>query len=257
MALANKFLLAYVFFLLFGGSGLLCWAASDYLAKERQKLRSRAARRSGEYEARLIRHGLTKWTMTAIIVAMTGICIFLTRAEENAYFLMQMRGVLIAGNYPTPWNVCSNRGFLPADGVVLLMGSKGDATWTNKFPHTVISYGEDPVFTLDRIEDGNIAVSLKILDKNSDLVTSIDRNEFNIANHALLTHKPRPDKSTLVVFDEQGNEALYVRYLNKSAIYIRGNMYLGGRRWNIDIPGQGTCFGGFGVDMQIGETKSP
>jgi hypothetical protein len=105
--------------------------------------------------------------------------------------------------------------------------------------------------------DGNIAVSLKILDKNSDLVTSIDRNEFNIANHALLTHKPRPDKSTLVVFDEQGNEALYVRYLNKSAIYIRGNMYLGGRRWNIDIPGQGTCFGGFGVDMQIGETKSP
>jgi hypothetical protein len=137
------------------------------------------------------------------------------------------------------------------------MGSKGDATWTNKFPQAVISYGDDPVLTLDRSEGGNIAVSLKVVDKSGDLVTSIDRNELNIANHALLTHKPRPDKSTLVVFDEGGNEALYVRYLNKKAIYIRGYMYLGGRRWVIDFPGENNCIGGFGVDMKIGKSRSP
>jgi hypothetical protein len=256
MALAYKFLLAYLFFVLFGGSGLLCWAASDYLAKEKQKLRSRPLRRSGEYKTRLVRYEVTKWTMTTIIVAMTGICVFLTQAEESEYDLMQMRGVLIAGNYLTPSNSC-NPDLLPTDAVALLMGSKGDATWTNKFPHTVIAYGDDPVLTLDRIEDGNIAVSLKVLDKSGDLVSSIDRNEFNIANHALLTHKPRPDKSTLVVFDEEGNEALYVRYLNKKAIYVRGYMYLGSQRWNIDIPGKNMCIGGFGVDMKIGNSKSP
>ena len=257
MVLANKFLFAYLFFVLFGGSGLLCWAASDHLAREKRKLRSRAVRRSGDYKTRLVRYGLTKWTMTGIIIATTGVCILLTRAEENVYDLMQMRGGLIAGNYPTPSNTCANSPFLPADAVALLIGSNGDATWTNKFPHTVIAYGDDPVLTLDRVKDGNIAVSLKIVDRSGYLVTSIDRNEFNIANHALLTHKPRPDKSTLVVFDEEGNEALYVRYLNNKAIYIRGYMYLGGRRWNIDLPGENFCVAGFGIDMKIEKRKSP
>jgi hypothetical protein len=77
----------------------------------------------------------------------------------------------------------------------------------------------------------------------------------------LLLHKPRPDKSTLVVFDEQGNEALYVRYLNRKTIEIRGYMFLGGLRWNIDFPDDNEkfCAAGFGVDMKIDKQirKSP
>jgi hypothetical protein len=116
MVLASRFLLAYLCFVVLGLSGLLCWAASDYLAKEKQKLRSRAVRRSREYKERLLIYGVTKWMAITTIVAMAGGCVIWTRAEENAYDLMQMRGVLIAGDYPTPSNACTDSPVYPQMG---------------------------------------------------------------------------------------------------------------------------------------------
>jgi hypothetical protein len=39
----------------------------------------------------------------------------------------------------------------------------------------VIAYRDDPVLTLDRIKDGNIVVTLKVVDKNDNLETSINK----------------------------------------------------------------------------------
>ena len=252
MALANHFLLAYLFFLLFGGWALLCWFASEYLSREEGNLRSRSTRRSRDYHRRRRLHATRKWGMAAVIVLSTCACLILVRSEDTAYELMQLRGILEPADDPIPPNQCSRGGSLPHDAVLLLTGdSSGNATWTDRFPHTVIAYNGKPILTLDRTESGTVEVSVTIFDKGGNLIASIDKGEFNLANHALLTHKPRPDKSTLVVFDEGGEKALYVRYLNKRAIEISGSMYLGGKKRPIDFPGSDFCIGNIGTDMNI------
>ena len=251
MALGDKFLLAYFFFVVFGIWSLLCWFASDYLKKEKRKLESRAARRSNDYQKRQFRLTARKWGMTAFILITTALSLIGVWKQESSYDLMQLAGVLLPAGDPTPPNACT--GSVPKDGVVLLVGNSGDATWVNRFPATAIAYNWNPVLTLDRNKAGDIEVSVKVFDRYGNLIASIDKNEFNVANHALWTHKPRPDKSTLVVFDESGEEALYVRNLNNKSIIIRGSMYLGGQKTAIDWSNRtrNVCMGGFRTAVEI------
>lgn len=252
MVLADKFSPAYSFFVLFGAWSLLCWFASDYLTKEKRNLKSRAARRSRTYRKRRVQYTMRKWGMTIFILLVTGAGVFGAREVENSYDLMQLRGMLLPAGDPTPPNGCTG-GAAPKDGVVLLLGDSGNGVWVNSFPATAIAYNWVPILTLDRNGAGDILVSVKVFDKHENLIASIDKNEFNVANHALWTHKPRPDKSTLIVFDESGEEVLYVRNLNDKAIVIRGSLYLGGAKRPIDWPGgsKNTCMIGFRTAVDI------
>ncbi len=103
---------------------------------------------------------------------------------------------------------------------------------------------------VDRTTNGDIAISIEVRGADNKIIATIDKNWFNVTNRALATHKPRPDKSTLVVYDEEGNEVLNVRYLNPSGLRISGIMYYGGTR--IELPIRNlyeACFGGSGTDF--------
>src|SRR5581483_11053126 len=126
----------------------------------------------------------------------------------------------------------------------------------NRFPHTVLRVNGRDVLVLDRNARGQIAITAEVRDLNGKIIATIDRNNFNLTQNALETHKPMPDKSTLVVYDEYGKRVLYVRYLNRHAIRIAAILFSNGHP--IDLPIQdsynGFCSKNNGgmVDFAIG-----
>lgn len=139
--------------------------------------------------------------------------------QREKDILSAPNGWLVPADDPSPDTRCP----APPGGVTIYFGTS--VAWATKFPHTVIRYRGENEFVIDRDKNNRIAISVKVRDKNNNIVTSIEKNEFNITNRALPTHKPRPDESTLVAYDEEGDEALNVRYLNANAISISAILY--------------------------------
>ena len=61
----------------------------------------------------------------------------------------------------------------------------------------------------------------------------IEDNEFTINQNNYFKRK-RPDKTTLVVYDQSNAEVLHVRYLNRSAVRVTGVFRYGDRVVVID-----------------------
>jgi hypothetical protein len=66
-----------------------------------------------------------------------------------------------------------------------------------------------------------MTVSAKVFSRDGRIVAQIVDNGFFI-NPNNFFRRERPDKSTLVVYDQEGRQVLVVRYLNPSAVKILG-----------------------------------
>lgn len=154
--------------------------------------------------------GLVVWGIIGLIVA--GI------VHEKVFSETATSGLLRPASEPTPPTPCSS---IPKDAIILLLGDS--ASWTTASHHTVLKVDGEDLLSIDRKNSG-IAVSAKIYSRDRKLVAEIIDNEFNI-NPSNYFRRERPDRHTLVVFDQQGQRVLYVRHINSSAIKVLGTFY--------------------------------
>jgi len=139
---------------------------------------------------------------------------YVKRAE-----LREPRGELLPGNWPPPIN---SGGYTQPPGFFSIIG--GDCGVSIEADSPVKHVGFLSVFGKERIsidkgDNGGIFVNATIYDSKGNLAVRIVKNEFE---RSPLTFASRPDASTLIVYDQSDLEILYVRYLNKNAVRIRG-----------------------------------
>ncbi len=129
-------------------------------------------------------------------------------------------GPLIAANEPMPLTACggAKNSFLMEFGPQTIM-AQGNG------PFTPIQVGTCPALTLKRTAAG-LMIDAFGYDSDGNVVYRIARNNFEMVLRGFLKAE-RPDKSTLRIVDELGNESLSVRYLNHDAVAVRGTFRCG------------------------------
>jgi hypothetical protein len=127
----------------------------------------------------------------------------------------ETHGELLPAKDPTPPNPC---GKIPSDAIALFLGNS--AVFGNTFPHTVLMVRNENVLSIGKSGPG-MTVSAKVFSRDGRIVAQTIDNEFFI-NPNNFFRRERPDKSTLVVYDQEDRQVLRVRYLNSSAIRILG-----------------------------------
>ncbi len=90
------------------------------------------------------------------------------------------------------------------------------------FPHSVIKFGEKSILTISTNSQG-ITVSCELFGENGNIVAMLETNKFLI-NPLNYFRRERPDRHTLVIYDQQNIQVLNVRYLNPKAIKITGHI---------------------------------
>jgi len=74
---------------------------------------------------------------------------------------------------------------------------------------------------------------MDVRDPTGKIVARLDKSGCLIGSRLAIQ---RPDKSTLVVIDEYGVEALNIHYLNPSALSVNGYLNFNGKIENIQRP---------------------
>lgn len=133
----------------------------------------------------------------------------------------QTSGVLLPGNKPTP-NELPCVASLPAGEVILFYGNS--ASYGNGYPHTVIQVDNQPLLVVG-MSKGGVTVSAKLFSSDNRIVSELKDNKFFI-NPNNYFRIERPNKHLLIIYDQQGNQALNVEYLNRFAIKILGRFNL-------------------------------
>jgi hypothetical protein len=119
---------------------------------------------------------------------------------------------LIPTNYPMPEHSCNK-----------IAGSKfriyfGDyLVVVDGFPNRVISMANEDMLVIDKTITGHITItSLTVFDGDL-LIAKADKNNWQIESF-----KRTEDRSTLIVYDHLGDEALNISFFNRDAIRLSG-----------------------------------
>lgn len=127
----------------------------------------------------------------------------------------ELHGILIPANDPSPPNPC---GVLPEAAVTMILGNM--YAWTTHFPMTVLWAHGHELITIGKTDDG-LSVSAKVFSADGRIVADLEDNEFHVNPNNYFKVK-RPDRSTLIVYDQQDRSVLRVRYLNPKTIRFSG-----------------------------------
>jgi hypothetical protein len=216
------FVSAYVSFLL----GLLWtlgyWLTSDLL-RNRSPLGWNRRRRQQTNIRKAQKIYLTwKYAGCAAWIALFLLFALFTNVVWEKKELSQMGGLLYPANERTP-----DQGECTAgEGEVSLYLP----TFTAKvahFPLTVIEVSGKPLIRLNRDKDGAVVLSADVLSADGRVVARIDKNIFQVNPNNYFTMK-REDRSSLVVVDQYGNEALNARFLNRTSFRLNAKLYSSG-----------------------------
>jgi hypothetical protein len=168
------------------------------------------------------------WSATAVLT-IAALCF-------AAYYLLQYldpppiegRGPLTAANEKTPANGCEGQsGLLSGNHLLMIFGSDG-IVGRGDGPFTPISAGTCPALSIAR-KDGGLVVDSFGYDSDNNVVYRIRQNLFEQVLRGFLRER-RPDRSSLQIVDERGNETLAIRYLNKTTVKISGTFRCGDTR---------------------------
>lgn len=144
-------------------------------------------------------------------------------------------------NEPVPPVNCS----LVRDSALLLfLGSNGIA-FTEVFPRPVIRIRDVDVLTIDKNDDGSLAVSAIIKDRDGRILTEIKHGKFVVAQGERIFKRERPSRSELKVTDEYGDVVLYLKFFNPRAMWITFKSH-GFEFHGSKLQNNQTCFGGRG-----------
>ena len=241
---APHFLLAYVFFALAGIWLFLARLFSDDLRNSARAVAvlKTAAWRDKEngkraYTAKRRNHLLRKYGIFLSIVLFTSLCLAWVYFEENKYELA-MGNRLYPANEPVPQIHCPG---IDDDTLLLFLGSNGIA-FTKAFPRPVIRVRGVDILTIDKNDDGSLAVSALIKREDGTIMAEIKRDEFILAQGHIFK-KERLSLSQLRVTDEFGEIVLDLHFFNPRAMWITFNSY-GFKFHGSKMQNNQTCLGG-------------
>jgi hypothetical protein len=160
-------------------------------------------------QAKMLWCGLVAWVLIGAAAAL-----FL-----NTKVLVESptEGVLIPANDPTPPSPQPSYQ-IPGNALLLFLGdSLAYGTGTSM---TVIRIGDKEMLKIRRTDRG-LLVTAQVFSADGRIVAEIRDNQFEI-NRNNFFRRARPDKHTLIVYDQQNTEVLNIRFLNRSAIQILG-----------------------------------
>jgi len=149
------------------------------------------------------------------VIAIVGLVESLRWTERKAVDFSKNEGVLIPAGLPNPRFLCP-----PPDGALkVILG--GSLAWATRFPHIVIAMSDQQMLTIDRDEStGTLrVVTLRMLNDRNEIIARIDEDGFWVRNDI---RKKRPNRSTLVVYDQTDTEVLYIEMLNSETVSILG-----------------------------------
>ena len=136
----------------------------------------------------------------------------------------------------------------PDGAFILTLGNA--ALWFKDFPHTVVTVGGQPQFTVDRSKDGGIAVDIRIIVGTQEL-GRLQGVTLRDESHGQL-HLSRPSGSEIIVSTANRTPILQVDYINEHSLRVTGHLAFGGHDFLLFPDGfmldhksaSATCLGG-------------
>ncbi len=146
-----------------------------------------------------------------------------------------LHGWLTPADDPIPTsNRCAQS--IPDGAIAVLLGDSG--TWTTGNQLRVIQYCHHDLLWIARAERG-LSVNADVF--SGRILAEIRDGEFYL-NQNNMFRMERPDPHTLIVIDQNGREALRVRFLNPKAVQLTGHLELPDCRYSATITDDETLF---------------
>lgn len=229
-ALSDQFGLAYGFTMVCCIYSIGCWLRSDQLKGKRS--RSVVVFADGSpYDLPTMRYRLWQIVPTCLLIAFFATSFFFIQRLALTKELGQSEDWLYPASETDP--PCNSRYPLPDDAIALYLGNSRLVAGKDVTMWDVLDPQDrriaTPILVVERDSRGGIALDLDVRSKDGKIVARIKRNYFVLNGNNILT-KRRPDRSTLIVTDQEGTEVLNVKYLNPHAINLLGTFYVIGQK---------------------------
>jgi hypothetical protein len=138
-------------------------------------------------------------------------------------------GWLIPASDPTPPNVCDTyMPSIPSDSLLVLFGGSaivlGNLEHRDKTlpPMSIITIAGCSALSIEKSPKG-IMVNADIFATDGYLAVRIKKNEFHLmSNEISYSEREEADPSRIAVYDREGKELLWVRYINPRVLEVRG-----------------------------------
>ena len=230
------------------------WLISDALRARTRALRAAQQRRTPEEFRHLVAsYRRLKWGVISIIFLALCACDWFVRDQKLRKEFQSLQGRLYPASDVTPHPCVGER---PGD-VIIFYGN--NQSLVSNFPHTVIGYNPPPplnpypAVVVDRDQDGIILLLLEVRSSDNRLIVKMDKTGFVVNQNNVLSMKPRTDRSTLIVVDQEGNTVINIRYANRSALIINGRFSIPGKgTYRLQLPVPNICVHNLGSGADIG-----
>lgn len=218
--------LARLFFVLCLISAVGWWLTSKQLEKRKPRV-TRKQKKHGE-RVSYVGYRIWKWGVAGLMVLVVGYALNVTAKVELSRELSLDHGWLMPANDLDPPNNCSfeiSAGagtgrtikLMPDNALKVFLG-KVMVSYSS-FPHNIFTVNKKNPLVLNRDQSGRIALTMDILDRDGKVVVRFTDGFFTVNQNARLEMK-RPNRNTLIVNDNYGNEVLNIRYVNKKAVVV-------------------------------------
>ena len=128
-------------------------------------------------------------------------------------------GTLHPSNDPLPDTPPTVR--IPQDALRMYLGDA--CAYTTQASIVILRIAGKDLLAMKRSKAG-LLINAKIFSQDGRIIADIEDNEFSVNPNNYFKIK-RPDTSSLVVYDQNDNEALNVRYGSKSMLRVLGRFY--------------------------------
>jgi hypothetical protein len=192
------------------------WVTSDFMHTLRIKLKR--ARKPNKKKEAFRRYYSWQYGVILGICALFIVLMHYGRRIENTRRLGTFTGQLVPANDP----------FEPACGgatgneAIILIGTA--AYKFDHWPATLLAVNGKNRIVLDRNKSGNITLTAEVFSADGKILTDVFKNAFTI-NKNNIFRMERPDDSTLKIVDQNNEQALYMRYLNKTELKFEAKLY--------------------------------
>ncbi len=159
------------------------------------------------------------WAIVSGFVAWCSIGLALTITCYNyVFYETETYGTLWPSNDPLQNSKCFRDNMVKTDALAVDLGT--NVSWSTQFPFTILQCKGRDLLWVDKIS-GRLAIFAKIYSTDGKIVAEIKNNRFYI-NPNNYFRRVRPDKHTLIVYDQSGQEVLNIRFKSPSVFKVTG-----------------------------------
>jgi hypothetical protein len=201
---------------------------------------------------------LHKWSLAWLVLGLTvwmGFAQTRTlsrnfRTVQEASLETETHGWLTPANDLTPPNSCNDHDVPITSAALTIIFGDGTAISTDRYSRNgkslpVFELGGRPLLSIDATKDG-LLIDADIFSPDGRLAARIKQNEFHLVSQEISYSEARDnDRSTLKIYDPEGNRMLYVKYANPTTVIIDGTFYAPGRATPLIVGEQGIDNGGY------------